>query len=437
VLLVDLAYLLALLLVLPFLLWKVAWPRGRRHVHGLRERLGRCERRDGDAPCIWIHGVSVGEIRAAAPLVAALEEELPGFELVLSTGTSTGQAIAKSTYPNHRVFYYPIDFSWAVRSVVEAIRPDLVILVELELWPNFLREAYRRDTPVAIVNGRITQRSYRGYRWVRWLLFAPLGKIGRFCVQTERYAERFRKLGIPEKQIHVTGSMKYDQLESQEVDVPAVRRDMGLGEGEIVLLGGSTHPGEEKALVEAFLVLREQVPTLRLVICPRHTERSGEVERHLADIAPGVQRRSKRQAEGRTDPLPHGHVLVVDTIGELGRLYGAADVCFVGGSLIPHGGQNVLEPVTFGKPTVFGPYWDNFKEPVERLLAVEGVREVADADDLTKVLSELLEQRENAAAMGERGRQAILEARGATARTVKILRDLMAERGLIGSGAPE
>lgn len=434
-LLVDLAYLLALLLVSPFLLWKIAWPRGRRHVHGLRQRLGRCERRPGDAPCIWIHGVSVGEIRAAAPLVAALERELPGFELVLSTGTSTGQEVAKRTYPGHRVFYYPIDFTWAVRSVVNAIRPDLVILVELELWPNFLKAAYRRDIPVAIVNGRITERSYRGYRWVRWLLFAPLGRIGRFCVQTERYAERFRKLGIPQKQIHITGSMKYDQLPSDQVDAAAVRADMGLGADDVVLLGGSTHPGEEQALLDTFLTLRERVPGLRLVICPRHTERSHEVARQLAEGAPGVQRRSERQRDGVVDPLPAGHVLLVDTIGELMQLYGAADVCFVGGSLIPHGGQNVLEPVTLGKPTVFGPHWDNFKEPVERLLAADGVREVRDAHDLTRVVGELLADLESASAMGDRARRAILDARGATEATVGILRDLMAERGLIDTAA--
>lgn len=425
--LVDFAYYGGLLLASPFLAAKLAPKRGRRHLTGLRERLGECPRRPGQRPCVWIHGVSVGEVRVASLLMKALETALPDHELVLSTTTGTGQEVARRAHPRQRVIYYPIDFSWAVRRTLDAIRPDLVVLVELEIWPNFLTEAYRRGVAVALANGRISEKSFRGYRHVRGWLFDPLGKIGRFCVQTDTYADRFLRLGIPARQIVVTGSMKYDQISTQAADPEATRRDMGLGRDEPVLIGGSTHPGEERALVEAYARLRARHPDLRLVLVPRHTERAPEIERMVGELLPGVQRRSHRLAHRIQDPLPPGQVLLVDTIGELGRLYAACDVAFVGGSLIPHGGQNMLEPVALGRPTVFGPSWVNFKEPVERLLGAGGAREVSGPEDLQRALGELLDRREDATAMGERGRQAILDARGATERTVRVLQDYLQE----------
>ncbi|MCA8921215.1 MAG: 3-deoxy-D-manno-octulosonic acid transferase [Planctomycetes bacterium] len=425
--LVDFAYYGALLLSSPALALKFGRPRGRRHLAGLRQRLGACRRRSSRRPCIWIHGVSVGEIVAAAPLIEALHTHLPDYEVVLSTTTSTGQQVAKKSYPGLRVIYYPLDFTWAVRRVLDAIRPDLVILVELEIWPNFLSEAYRRKIPVALVNGRISERSFSRYRYVRGWLFDPLGKVGRFCVQTERYADRFRQLGLPADQIYVTGSMKYDQLQLSQADGAEIRREIGIGASETVLIGGSTHPSEERALVEAYRALREATPDLRLVLVPRHTERAAEVARIVREAVGEPVLRSQ-QLEAREPTLPPGAVLLVDTIGELGRLYSAADVVFVGGSLIPHGGQNMLEPVAFGKPTVFGPHWDNFKEQVERLSAARGVREVKDAAELTQVLGEFLRNPEEARAMGARGRDALLAARGATERTLEVLRTYLRER---------
>lgn len=424
--LVDFAYYSGLLLASPFLVYKLAHPRGRRHLAGLRERLGNYEKRQGARPCIWIHGVSVGEIRAARTLVEALERELPEFEIVLSTTTGTGQEVARRTYPGKRIVYFPLDFSWAVRRAFDAIRPSMVILVELEIWPNFLQESHRRKVPVAVVNGRITHKSYRGYRLVRGWLFDPIGKIGQFCVQTERYAERFRLLGIPDRQIHVTGSVKYDELRTP-AELPT-RAELGVGEDDVVLMGGSTHPGEERALLESYRELRGEFPQLRLILVPRHTERTAQVAALVRDLADGVSLRTERQAAGTTETVPSGHVLLVDTVGELGRLYSQADLVFIGGSLIPHGGQNMLEPVLFGKPTLYGPSWDNFKEPVERLRAAEGAREVSGAADLTVALRELLQDSEAAQAMGRRGREALLSAQGATERTTHILRDVVRRR---------
>jgi 3-deoxy-D-manno-octulosonic-acid transferase len=425
---VDFAYYGGLMLASPLLLWKLGQKRGRRHLMGLRERLGECPRREGSRPCIWIHGVSVGEIRAARTLVEALERELPEFEIVLSTTTGTGQEVARHTYPGKQVIYFPIDFSWSVAKVFRAVRPDVVILVELEIWPNFLQEAHRRRIPVALINGRISAKSFRGYRLVRGWLFDPIGKIGQFFVQTERYAERFRRLGIPEQQIHVTGSVKYDDLHAPEVIAPdAVRTDLGLSLDDLVLMGGSTHPSEEAALLMVYRSLREEFPSLRLVLVPRHTERTPEVQA-LLQAEFSVVRRTERQALGTQQPLPRGTVLLVDTVGELGRLYSAADLVFVGGSLIPHGGQNMLEPVMYGKPTLFGPHWDNFKDPVERLLAARGAREVADPSELLSAARELLHAPEDAQRMGQRGREAMIAAQGATERTMSVLARLIRQR---------
>lgn len=422
--LVDFAYYAGLLLASPVLTYKVARKRGRRHLSGLKERLGDCDKRPGRRPCIWIHGVSVGEIQAARTLVEAIERELPEFEIVLSTTTGTGQEVAKRTYPDKRVFYFPIDFTWSVARVFRAIRPSVVVLVELEIWPNFLQEAHRQRIPIALVNGRISAKSFRSYRFVKSLLFDPVGKIGLFFVQTELYAERFRELGIPPRQIEVTGSVKYDQLAAKDLDPAEVRRDIGLAAEDLVLMGGSTHPSEEATLLHAYTSLRDAFPKLRLVLVPRHTERTSEVKALLEAQAPVTLRTEQVAARGEgqvSTPLPPGEVLLVDTVGELGRLYCAADLVFVGGSLIPHGGQNMLEPVMYAKPTVFGPHWVNFEEPVKRLLAADGVCEVKSADALEPALRGLLEDRDAAREMGERGRAAMLEAQGATEATVQGL----------------
>lgn len=431
--LVDFAYYGGLILVSPFLLFKVARKRGRRHLMGLPQRLGECERREGDRPCIWIHGVSVGEIKAARTLVEAIERELPEFEVVLSTTTGTGQEVARRTYPDKRVIYFPIDFSWAVSRVFRAVRPDVVVLVELEIWPNFLQEAHRRRIPVALVNGRISARSFRGYRLVRGWLFDPIGKIGQFFVQTKRYAERFFQLGIPSGQIHVTGSVKYDELRTPESADPAlVRSDLGLLPDDLVFMGGSTHPSEEAALLEVYHSLRSEFPRLRLVLVPRHNERTSEVEALVKSKAT-VEKRTTRQALGTREPMERGAVLLVDTMGELSRLYSTADLVFVGGSLIPHGGQNMLEPVMFGKPTVFGPHWDNFREPVERLLAADGAREVKDRRELLETARALLGNRQTALDLGRRGREAMIAAQGATERTMSVLAPIIRARfGLRG-----
>jgi 3-deoxy-D-manno-octulosonic-acid transferase len=430
--LLDLAYLGALAAASPYLAWKVA--SRPRHLDGFRQRLGNCEPRVGDAPCAWVHGVSVGEVVAAQPLIesvpTALREGGRDSEVVISTTTSSGQEVARRRFPGRRVVYYPFDFSWSVRRVFDALRPSIVVLVELELWPNFLREAQRRKIPVVVVNGRISEKSFRGYRLARRII--PLQAVARYCVQTDEYASRFERLGVDPRKIVVTGSMKYDVVRTGGVDAAAMRTSLGLAADEIVWICGSTHPGEERAIGEIHARLKARWPKLRLVLAPRHIERSAEVARELEQTTrEKVVRRSVQSQT--TGPLGPG-ILLVDTIGELGKLYAAADLVFVGGSLIPHGGQNILEPAGLGKAVLMGPHTFNFQESVERLLRAQAAVEVPDAAGLEREVASLLGDPTRARALGQSAHTAIEAAKGATARTLSTIGELF--RGNV-SAAPQ
>jgi 3-deoxy-D-manno-octulosonic-acid transferase len=427
--LLDLAYLCGLTLASPYLLYKaITRPR---HLRGLRARL-----RDGDlgrrtsGPCVWVHGVSVGEVAAAEPLVRALERSFPDHEVVITTSTETGQGVARRKFADKRIGYFPLDFSWAVRRTFDAVRPSLVVLVELELWPNFLAQAKARSVPVVVVNGRISEKSYRGYRVAK--RFLPFNDVAHYCVQTEQYARRFRELGVPDDKITVTGSMKYDNVVTQgaaggtespqSAQNAAARESLGLGEKDVVWIGGSTHYPEERILVSVFTRLRETRKDLRLVLAPRHNERVAEVKKMVEAAGLRAILRSEQKAAG---PSAGDAVIIIDTLGELVRLYAGADLVFVGGSLLPHGGQNMLEPAALGKPVIFGPHVANFQESADRLLQAHGALQVPDEPGLEAALRELLADPARAKALGARALETIESAKGATARTVSILRPLV------------
>jgi 3-deoxy-D-manno-octulosonic-acid transferase len=447
--LLDLVYLLALASSSLYLVYKaITRPR---HLAGLKERLlGPHEPRVGSSPCIWVHGVSVGEVAAAEPLVRALERRFPGHEVVITTSTATGQAVARRKFEGKRVAYFPVDFSWAVKRVFRALRPTLVVLVELELWPNFLIEGRRRGVPVVVVNGRISERSFRRYKLARWFWlarrFLPLQAVARYCVQTDQYARRFTRLGVDPQKIVVTGSLKYDGVLTGAASVQAAaeaRTSLGLEAGSVVWIGGSTHAPEERLLVDVFARLRISHPKLTLVLAPRHNERAAEVKRVVegAGLRPVLRSAQRSGAFGTSGPVAPGtgafrtsgpvapgtgtDVVIIDTLGELSRLYAAADLVFVGGSLIPHGGQNILEPASLGKPVLFGPHVQNFQESVERLLAARGAVQVADAGELEARLRELLADPAGARALGARALAAIEAAKGATDRTLAVLEELL------------
>ncbi len=418
-LLYDLCFLGFVLVGSPYFLFRIA--TSRRFRKGLPQRLGFVPVRPRKGGRVWIHGVSVGEVKAAQPLVAALAGRRPELEVALSSTTPTGYSLLERLLPEHLRFFYPLDLPFVPGRVIDRVEPCGIVLMELEIWPNFLRAASRRGVPVAVVNGRISERSWRGYTRA-WRLLPELERIEVYCVQNRRYAERFLDLGVPASRVFVTGNMKFDNLGPSR-DAPPdeeLRALLRIGPGERVVVGGSTHAGEERTLLRAARGTEEKLRVpLRLLLAPRHPDRVGSVLDDLAaEGGKAVLLSDLRRGRGT---LAAGTAVVVDTIGELERIYTLASAVFVGGSLVPHGGHNGLEPVSLGKPTLFGPHTFNFEDEVNLLLEGEGARRVADEADLQGALARLLEDPEGARAMGERGVRALASQRGATERTLGVL----------------
>jgi len=431
--LLDATYLAAAALASPFLLYKALTSEKYRTGYG--ERLGRVAPRQGDAPCAWLHAVSVGEMNLVRPLVEALGQQCPGWDLLLSTATNTGRATAEKLYPGRRVIYYPLDFSWVVRKVVGRIRPDLILLVELEIWPHFLQAAARRGVPVAIVNGRLSERAFRRYRLIRPLVAKWLQRVALFCVQTEAYAERLAALGAPRERLVVTGNLKFDSCPAAPPRGrdAALARSFGLGPDEPVLVGGCTWPGEDEALVDAYQKLKAEFPALRLILAPRQGERFGPVEALVrAAGLPCVRRTALQQAPAAASDA----VILLDTVGELARVYGLGTIVFVGGSLIPHGGHNILEPSGLARPVLFGRHTENFRDITEELLARDAARCVADPGELEAALRDLLRDPAAAAGLGARARQVVDHHRGATSRTLEALQPFLRRHNGKGSQTP-
>ncbi len=419
----DGGWLVAAVFGSPYLLW-----RSRRRPGfgaGVRERIGggledlpRATR-----PRILVHAVSVGEVKAARSIVTNLNARYPGLEIVISATTDTGIQVARTIYPDHLVVRFPVDLSFCVKRFLRRIAPAFVILVELEIWPNFLRQCNRDDIPVAVVNGRITEISQSRYFVFRKLL-PEFNRISLFCVQSEEYADRFRRLDVAPGRIFVTGNIKVDGLRTGVVDPgEELTRLLGGRTGQGVLVCGSTHEPEERWLAE---VWRDSVPDLRLILVPRHPPRASSVVVDLRDVGIRCQLLSRlRSGDESPDPsLP----LVVDTIGELERIYALAQLVFVGGTLIPHGGQNMLEPAAQGKPCIFGSHLRNFTQEAGLLLDADAAMEVADLDELRSSLKALRSNPERARAMGERGMASVASQGGATAITIDALARLALDR---------
>lgn len=380
--------------------------------------------RASSGQCVWVHGVSVGEVKAAARLVDEIEHIMPGVEVVISVTTDTGYRVAEKRYPGHRIEFYPPDFSWIVNDSLDAIQPDLVILVESEFWPNFLFAARARGIPVALVNGRMSERSAHRFAKLSRFSRALLGCLELVCVQMPQYAERFLALGVPAERVHVTGNMKFDNIpikhKPQRNDVFAGL--VGHEEGLPVVVGGSTHPGEERALAAMHRRIVAAGMPHRLVVAPRHPARADKVEAEMRREGADVVRRSTMQDGDRPGP---GQVVLWDTVGELERVYAQSDVVFVGGSLVKHGGQNMMEPASLGRPVVVGPSIHNFRGEVEMLLAADAIRVVADEAAVEQTLRAWLQSPADAVALGERARDAIERSKGATERTLGVLRPLL------------
>jgi 3-deoxy-D-manno-octulosonic-acid transferase len=417
--------LLLAVLVLGAPYWLARMATSGRYRAGLWERLGRvpaalraavAERR-----VVWVHAVSVGEVLAATRLVAELETALnskmgEGWVIVVSTTTATGQKLARERFGAERVFYYPLDFAWAVRAYLRALEPRMLVLMESELWPRMLVECRRVGVPVAVVNARVSDRSYsRGLR-VRAVWGKVLGMVRLFLAQSEEDERRLVEMGA-RAEVRAIGNLKYD-VRAPSGNAMKERIDRWLGGARLVVAGSLLYR-EEDMLLAAWPGIQKACPDAALLLAPRHPQRFDEVAEMVR--INGYKDVLCSSLAAATEPISSRAILVLDTMGDLAAVYELADVAFVGGSLVQRGGHNPLEPAQFGVPVVMGRSWENFRDIVGKMQEEYALRGVRDKDDLERVLVELLTDRKAAKAMGERGR-AVFEAQsGATGRAVEAL----------------
>jgi 3-deoxy-D-manno-octulosonic-acid transferase len=423
----NLALFAALLAGAPWWLWRLATTQKYRE--GLSERLGRVPSRlrptaSRAEPVIWLHAVSVGEVLAISRLVQEIAAAFPGYLLMISTTTRTGQELARTRFGPDRVFYCPLDLPWAVRAYLNALQPRMLILAETEFWPNLLNECFRRDIPVAVVNARISDRSWPRYQMLRRLWNPILSRISRVLAQSSTDAERLVALGCLPERVSVSGNLKFDVRAGHEAEANSLLKT--LGPALRFLVAGSTLEGEETALLEAWPRLLSLEPQLVMVLAPRHPERFGAVATLLEAVKFSWIRRSQWKSKPASSLafLEGGQIVLLDTIGELASVYSLATVAFVGGSLVAAGGHNPLEPAQFGVPIVMGPNYANFRTITEDLRAHNAIR-IARKDDLAATLGELLSNREEAQKMGARAKQVFEEKAGATARSIDALREML------------
>lgn len=392
---------------------------------GLRQRMGYLPREviasRGRGKRLWVHAVSVGEVLACAPLIEELKGKYPELKIVLSTVTKTGnQTAAQKVKGADHIIYFPFDFPWTVNRVVSELSPDAVAIVETEIWPNFLRQLRRANIPSLVINGRISPSSFKGYRKVRFFIKSVLSEVSLFSMQTEEDARRVLALGADKAAVMVTGNIKFDQSPHPTSPDKAEKyaKMFGLGHG-LLFLAGSTHEGEEDAVLQAYGALKEEFPHLHLIIAPRHPERWDRVGKLIVERGFPAVRRSTLSPEGAVagaDP-----VILLDTLGELADLYALAAVSFVGGSLVPKGGHNVLEAAAQGKAVLFGPHMFNFKEISRLLLEVGGGIEVQDAPDMVEKARRLLQNADEREDMGRRAISVVHANRGALKRNIELV----------------
>jgi 3-deoxy-D-manno-octulosonic-acid transferase len=415
--------LLLLIAVFPWLVWQ-ALRKGKYREGFAAKFLGLVPERDGGETCLWIHAVSVGEVNLVRPLLEELRRRRPEWKCVLSTTTMTGMALASKRYPDLDLFYCPLDFSWAVAAAMGRIRPDVLVLAELELWPNLIAAARRHGAKVAVVNGRLSENSARGYGRIRPVVQGILNQIDLLAVQDETYAGRFRELGAPEQSLHVTGSMKYDGAETDRGNDGTTRlMDLwGVDPGDRVFLAGSTQEPEESLALDSYLQLAESHPELRLILVPRHPDRFETVAEMLD--ARGVTWLRRTELDLAGDRV-RARILLVNVIGELGAWWGTAQIAYVGGSMGPRGGQNMIEPAAYGAAVSFGPNTRNFRDIVTAMLARDAAVVIHDGDEMTSFVRRCLVEPSFCRQLGDRAQQLVKEQLGATTRTAALLESLL------------
>jgi 3-deoxy-D-manno-octulosonic-acid transferase len=419
--------------------------RTRKYITGLGQRLGKLPViADAGRPLIWLHCVSVGETEAARPLVRALLDKFPSYRLVISTTTVTGQKIAKEAFGRDAaaVFYFPIDWAWTVRRVLHTLQPAVVLIMETELWPHLLRECGRRAIPVALINGRISIKSFGRYKMIRPFIRGVLDHFSMALMQSERDASRILELGMPAERILMPGNLKFDSAESSidESLTASLRERFGFGQGALLIVAASTHEPEEQVVIEAFKQIRNSQPPYqtRLLIAPRHPERFTEVASLLQASGLTWSRRSAAaQAEDK-----QSEVVLLDTIGELRAIYPLADIAFVGGSIAEHGGHNVLEPAARGVCVVTGAHTHNFAAITRTMLSEDAIVQlpkIAASEtsvELCKTLHQLLSNDSLRRDIGHRASVVCNQNRGATEQTLQTIAGLLEKRKTAGESIP-
>lgn len=417
-----------LVFILPYFLYRCVCEPGfatrmRQSLGGLRDdEIAAVAQKD----CIWIHGASVGEIVATSPLVKEIRKAYPDSPILVSAVTVGGYNMAKQIIEEaDAIIYFPLDMPFVSESFVKRIKPRIFMPVETELWPNFLRSIRERNIPVMMVNGRISEKSVKTYRYLLGIWDDMLSTVSRFCMQSSIDADYIRHLGADDRKIYVTGNTKFDQTYAEVTpgDLEKYKRELGISNAYPVIVAGSTHPTEEKALFDVFEEVQRTYPNARLVIAPRKPGRSEEISKLARQYKWETGLRSKLQGvSGNSQEYP---VLLIDTIGELGRIYAVGDVVFVGGSLIKHGGHNVLEPAAHAKPILVGPNMQNFKDSYSLLSKVGACKMVDNAAELTEEMLDILGNEERRTQMGAASLQVIKENRGAAVRSIEYLQDLL------------
>ncbi len=418
----NIIYVLLVLTVSPILFYR-RWTQGKYRDGWSQKLWGNLPTRTGDAPCLWFHAVSVGEVLQLEPIVAAWKKSHPEWDIVISTTTNTGLQVAQDKFKDSLLCYCPLDFTWAVRNAFDRIRPSGFVLVELELWPNLISEAHRRNIPAAMINGRLGEKSFRGYSRIQKLVRPLLQPFGCIAVQNEFYEKRFELLGANPASLHNVGSMKFDRLmtDRNAAAVCELRTAFGIEENTMVLMAGSTHAPEEQIVIETWKQLRASFPELQLILAPRHAERFEEVANlvkqngcHLIRRSDEFQPKSEKQT-----------VLLLDTLGELSACWGLADIAYVGGTLTNRGGQNMMEPAAYGCAVLFGPNTWNFADVVEELKNRNACQVVEDQSSLQDNVCNLIEDSRLRDEMGTAASEYVLSKRGATFKTVNQLERML------------
>ena len=425
----DSLYLTASLLGSPYLLFKIL--TSKRYRSGLDQRFGIISERLSSKPGIWVHGASVGEVITAKSIIERIDEEFPEWETFISATTNTGFSVAEKTFLNKNIFYFPLDLSWVTKKVILKKKPRFILLIELEIWPNFLISAFKKNIPVIILNGRISNKSVKAYRTISRISKdfrnSLTSELNVFCARTEFDAQRFRDLGIPGKQIFVTGTMKYDNIPTH-IDKNISKELMKLfhiDDDDLILVGGSTHAGEEEILIRVFERLNKVYPNLKLILAPRHVERTREVSKLIEKTGFVPVLKTEAERSGYKWKNTKREIILIDTVGDLEKVYSISNFVFVGKSLVPSGGQNMMEPAGMGNPVIFGPHTYNFEEEVDLLLKNSAAKEIETEEELFGTVEFFIRNPDAAKEMGLKAQKVVNEKRGATERNIEILREII------------